>query len=229
MEPIKSIRADLENKKFLFREIGLIIALIAVFLAFNMKTNDKASSAIKFHQQAEIAEELVPITFQESRPPLPPPPKQATTINVVDNDIEVDEEVIIDVEVDQETVIEEYVPYVPAVEEENEIIEEDPVFVVVESMPSFPGGMRALMKYLGENIHYPQLAKESGIQGRVFISFVVEKDGTATDIRILRGIGGGCDEEAIRVVQLMPKWVPGKQRDLPVRVRFILPVKFTLQ
>ena len=89
--------------------------------------------------------------------------------------------------------------------------------------------VRTLYKYLAENIKYPQMAKESGIQGRVFVTFVVEKDGRVTDVRVLRGIGGGCDEEAIRVVQNMPKWTPGKQRGKSVRVQYNLPVKFTLQ
>ncbi len=107
--------------------------------------------------------------------------------------------------------------------------ESQEVLNVVESMPSFPGGMGALMKYLAENIKYPPLAKESGIQGRVFINFIVEPDGSITNARILRGIGGGCDEEAMRVVQNMPNWTPGKQRGKPVRVSYNLPLKFTLQ
>ena len=84
------------------------------------------------------------------------------------------------------------------------------------------------MKYLHNNMKYPLQAKELGIQGKVFLSFVVEKDGSVTDVSLLRGIGGGCDEEAIRVVKNMPKWIPGKQRNIPVRVRFNLPVNFRL-
>jgi protein TonB len=89
--------------------------------------------------------------------------------------------------------------------------------------------MGELMKYLSENIKYPPLAKESGIQGRVFINFVVEPNGSISNVKVLRGIGGGCDEEAVRVVEKMPKWSPGKQRGKPVRVSYNLPVKFTLQ
>ncbi len=102
------------------------------------------------------------------------------------------------------------------------------IFAVAESMPSFPGGMGALMQYLAENIGYPSLAKKSGIQGRVFVNFVVEPDGSITNVKVLRGIGGGCDEEAVRVVEKMPKWSPGKQKGKPVRVSYNLPVKFTL-
>ena len=229
MELIKSPKADLERKKFLFREIGLIITLVIVFLAFNLKTHDKDAGKIEFSQQTDITEEIIPVTVQKSKPLPPPPPQQITKISIVENDIEVETEIEIDAEANEETVIAEYIPYVPDEEEEDEIVGEETVFVVVESMPYFPGGMSELMKYLHENISYPQLAKESGIQGRVFVTFVVEKDGSVTDVRILRGIGCGCDEEAIRVVESMPKWIPGRQRNVPVRVRFNLPVKFTLQ
>jgi len=104
-----------------------------------------------------------------------------------------------------------------------------PIFTVVESMPGFPGGDHAIIKYLGNNINYPEMARESGIQGRVFVTFVVEKDGQVSNVKVLRGIGGGCDEEAIRVVQQMPNWIPGKQRNIPVRVQFNLPIRFVLR
>lgn len=105
----------------------------------------------------------------------------------------------------------------------------DQVFQVVEVDPEFPGGMEALIKYLSENIKYPEQAKKDKIQGKVYISFVVEKDGSVADAKVLRGIGGGCDEEALRVVNAMPKWTPGKMRNTPVRVQFNLPVVFKLQ
>lgn len=103
------------------------------------------------------------------------------------------------------------------------------IFTVVEEQPGYPGGDEARIKYLQDNIRYPDEAKELGVQGKVFVTFVVEVDGSITDVRVLRGIGAGCDEEAIRVVKAMPKWIPGKQRGVPVRVQFNLPIKFTLQ
>jgi TonB family protein len=103
------------------------------------------------------------------------------------------------------------------------------IFTVVEEQPQYPGGDQAQLKFLNENIKYPQAARDIGIQGKVFVTFVVETDGTISDVRVLRGIGGGCDEEAIRVVKTMPKWIPGRQRGIPVKVQFNLPVKFTLQ
>ena len=117
-------------------------------------------------------------------------------------------------------------------EVKTQVIEEAPkaeIFTVVEEQPGYPGGDEARIKYLQENIKYPEEAKELGVQGKVFVTFVVEVDGSITDVRVLRGIGSGCDEEAIRVVKSMPKWVPGKQRGVPVRVQFNLPIKFTLQ
>ncbi len=107
-------------------------------------------------------------------------------------------------------------------------IYEGEVFVVVESMPEFIGGSSALNTYLANNINYPNLAKESGIQGRVFVNFIIETDGIISNIKVLRGIGGGCDEEAVRVISTMPKWKSGEQRGKPVRVSYNLPVKFAL-
>ena len=228
METIKSHKANLDEKRFVFLEIGVIITLVIVFFAFNIKSYKKLNTEILFSPQTEITEEIVPVTVQQTKELPPPPPKQVTKIRIVEDNIEVESNIDIDVDADQSTVIEKYVPYVPPVAKEEEEIKEDQVFVVVESMPSFPGGNVELLKYLNSNLKYPSLAKEMGISGRVFVSFVVEKDGSVTDIQILRGIGGGCDEEAIRVVKSMPKWIPGKQRNIPVRVRFNLPVKFTL-
>jgi len=112
-------------------------------------------------------------------------------------------------------------------EEEEEPVSEE-IFVIVESMPEYPGGINALYQYISDQIHYPVMAKELGIQGKVFVTFVIETDGSVSGVEVLRGIGGGCDEEAIRVVNSLPKWKPGKQRGVPVRVRYNLPVKFTL-
>ena len=105
---------------------------------------------------------------------------------------------------------------------------EDVTFTVVEKAPVFPGGMEKLFQYLTNNVEYPQVAKEKGIQGRVFVNFIVDNDGSVDSVKVLKGIGGGCDEEAIRVVAAMPNWEPGMQRGKPVRVSYNLPVKFTL-
>ncbi len=225
MEIKKSKKADLEGKKSLFFEIGLVIALLVVFGAFQYKSYEKQTINLQQQVADNTPEEIIPITEQKVKPPPPPPPKQITQIEVVDDNVEVDEDIDIDADADENTVVQEYVP--PSDDEEE--VDEQQIFTVVESMPEFPGGMGALMKYLAENIKYPSLAKESGIQGRVFINFVVEPDGSISNVKVLRGIGGGCDEEAVRVVKSMPKWKPGMQRGKPVRVSYNLPVKFTLQ
>ncbi len=224
MEIKKSPKADLENKKTLFREIGLIIALALVFFAFEYKSYDARTINIEQRIVEDIPEEIVPITEQTSKPLPPPPPQQVTVLSIVEDDVEV-EDIEINVEVDQTEAIE---VYVPPVREEEEVIEEE-IFTVVESMPEFPGGPGKMLEFIATNIKYPPMARESGIQGRVFVNFVVEPDGSVSNVNIIRGIGGGCDEEAIRVVKTMPKWTPGRQRGKAVRVSFNLPVRFTLQ
>ena len=228
MKPLKTSRADLENKKFLFTEIGLIIALIIVLVGFKWKSPDRNNGNIETRDFVEIQEEMVPITEQKVKPLPPPPSNTVLTIKIVEDNIVVEDDIVIDAEANQETKVEEYIPYESQEMEEEEDIGEEPIFVIVESMPAFPGGMDKLMKYLSDNIKYPSQARELGIQGKVFLSFVIEKDGSVTDVTLLRGIGGGCDEEAIRVVKNMPNWIPGKQRNIPVRVRFNLPVNFRL-
>lgn len=224
MELKKSPKADLENKKILFRQIGLVLALLIVFAAFEYKSYDKRQINLQQRVAEEVPEEIIPITEQNVKPPPPPPPQQVTVLTVVDNNTEV-QDVKINVDVDQKTVIE---VYVPPVKEEEEIVEQE-IFTIVESMPEFPGGQQAMLEFIARNIKYPPLARESGIQGRVFVNFVVEPDGSVSNVKVIRGIGGGCDEEAVRVVQSMPKWIPGRQRGKPVRVSFNLPVRFTLQ
>lgn len=109
----------------------------------------------------------------------------------------------------------------------NEVEEE--IFVFVEDFPEFPNGEDNMYKYLGANIKYPKDALENGIQGTVVVKFVVEKDGTISNVKAIRKIGGGCDEEAVRVVKRMPRWKPGKQRGKPVRTEFTLPIQFKLR
>lgn len=227
MRTLKSSKADLEGKKFIFKEIGLILALALILLAFEMKSYEKREIDLISQKVDNTSEEMVEITLHEKPPPPPVPIQQTSVIEIVENDMEIEQEIEINVEADQETAIEEYIPI--NVIEEEEIVEEEMVFVVVESMPEFPGGDVARIAYLNKNMDYPIQARESGIQGRVFVTFVVEKDGSITGVRVLRGIGGGCDEEAIKVIQNMPRWLPGKQRNVPVRVQFNMPINFILQ
>ena len=226
MEEKKSPKANLENKKLMFMQIGMVISLLIAWLAFEHKSYDKREideSLLK--REVVLDEEMVEITKQEEQKPQPVEmPKQTTQLEIVEDDVEV-EDIELNAEVDQTEVIEEYVP----VEVEEEEVSETEVFTIVEEMPAYPGGDAKLYEYLGKNIKYPQIARESGIQGRVFVNFVVEPDGSVSNVKVMRGIGGGCDEEAVRVIKTMPKWKPGKQRGKAVRVTYTIPVVFKLQ
>lgn len=225
MEEKKSQNANLENRKLMFTQIGLIISLAITWAAFEYKSYNKRELSFDVRNTEVVEEEMVEITKQEQKPQPVEVPKQTTQIEIVKNDEVVEDKLDINAEVEQNEVIEEYVA--PEVEEEE--IKEEEIFVIVEEMPSFPGGDVKMMEYLAKNIKYPQMARESGIQGRVFINFVVEPDGHVSNVKVIRGIGGGCDEEAVRVVKAMPKWKAGKQRGKAVRVSYNLPVNFRLQ
>ena len=228
MEIKKSPKADLESKKLTFTLIGLVVTLFVVWRVFEYKSYDKQSIDNLQKTVEVIEEEMVEITKQEQPKVQPPQPKpQVTQIQVVEDDVEVEDEIDINAEVDQDEVIEEYEFTPPEIEEE-EIVEAE-IFRVVEEMPEFPGGSAKLMEYIQKNIKYPMMARESDIQGRVFVNFVVEPDGSISNVAVLRGIGGGCDEEAVRVVNSMPKWKPGKQRGSAVRCAYTVPIIFKLQ
>ena len=227
MEIKKSPKADLESKKSTFILIGLVVSLFVIWRVFEYKSYDK-QSLDEFQRTVEvIEEEMVEITKQEQPKPQPPAPKpQVTQIEIVDNEEEIEDEIEIDAEVSQDEVIEEY--FAPAEIEEEEIVEAE-IFKVVEVLPEFPGGAAKMMEYIQKNMKYPMMARESDIQGRVFVNFVVEPDGSISNVAVIRGIGGGCDEEAVRVVESMPKWNPGKQRGTAVRCAFTVPIIFKLQ
>lgn len=228
MELKKNPKADLEKRRGLYLEIGLVVILAATLVAFEVKSYDsEEETAFQREVVEEVEEQIIQTDIVEPPPPPPPEVIEVTTlINVVDDEQKIENELVVNAEVTEETKNVDIVPV--KVEEEVEVAEE-PIFTVVESEPEFPGGMEALYKYLAQNIKYPQLARENGITGKVYVQFVVEKDGSIANPRILRDIGGGCGAEAIRVVKAMPKWSPGKQRGKAVRVQFNLPVNFNLK
>lgn len=226
MEEKKSPKANLENKRLMFAQIGLIISLAIAWAAFEIKSYDKRDLSDIMIREIALDEEMTEITTQDQKPQPPVEvPQQTTQIEIVNDDVEVEDNLDINADVTQEEIIEEYVK--PEVIEE-EVVEQE-IFTIVETMPSFPGGQEKLMHYLATNIKYPQIARESNVQGRVYLSFVVEPNGSVSNVKVLRGIGAGCDEEAMRVVKAMPKWSPGKQRGKAVRVSYNLPVNFKLQ
>lgn len=226
MEAKKSPKANLENKRFVFTQFGIIIVLLVVLFALEWKTYEERKIVLGQRMARDLVEEIILITEQKVKPPPPPPPpKKLYDFKIVDDDVIIDDVIDIDAGADIDTEIQEYTP--PALPVD--IIDEEEIFVISQELPRFPGGESALYKYLGNNIDYPIMAQETGVKGVVYITFVVEKDGSITDIRIIRSIGGGCDEEAIRVINEMPKWSPGKNFTKPVRVQFTLPVRFVLQ
>jgi len=228
MQVKKYSSVNLENRKGVYFAIGLLFILASIFCLFEYKFYDTDEIVTKKLHLDLIEAEVVPIS-QLTPPPPPPPPMATTQIQIVSDHEEIVIELEIeDLEIDDDTKIEVVVPI--AIDElpEEEVVEEE-IFTIVEKMPEYPGGIEKLFTYLSENMDYPDMAKDAKIQGKVYITFVVDKDGSIAGVKVLRGIGGGCDEEAIRVVKSMPKWNPGKQRGRPVRVQYNLPINFVLK
>ncbi len=229
MEVKKTSKADLENKRNTFLLLGLVVALGIALVAFEWNTKPTKASDLGKIQTQEVEEEIIPITREQEvkPPPPPPPPKVVEVLNIVDDDVEIEDELQIeDTEADDETII-DVAPVIVAAEEEE--AEDTQVFFIVEDMPEFPGGELALRKYIANAIKYPVIAQENGIQGKVYVTFVVDKDGGISDARIARGVDPSLDKEALRVVNALPKWKPGKQRGKPVRVSYTVPINFVLQ
>ncbi len=220
MELKKNKKYDLEQKRPLFFGIGMIISLSLTLVAFEWKSPVDPVMELKTDYE-KFDEILTPITIHQ--PPPPPPPSHPIIKSTVEEPEE-EPEIVIDSEVLEEEPIVEFIP--------SEIPEEKAETAPVnfaEVMPSFEGGMQNFYKFISKNIRYPKQAKRMGVEGRVVVQFVVERDGSLTDINIMRGIGAGCDEEAIRVMKLVPKFLPGKQGDVRVRVQMVVPINFTLQ
>lgn len=228
MEVKKSPKADLENRKQTFILIGYVVILAILFVAFEWTTRDVTKHEVEGVSEGVFEEEMTPVTFQQPPPPPPPPPAPVVEeiINIVEDDVEVEKVEITSTE-DDENAAQEIVFAPPPVVEEEPAEEE--IFTVVEDMPEFPGGTVELMKYISKAVKYPVIAQENGIQGRVIVTFTVNKDGKVTDAVVVRGVDASLDKEAVRVISEMPNWKPGKQRGKAVRVKYTLPVMFKLQ
>ena len=225
MEAKKSPKADLTRTVGMFTNLGLAVAVGLTLAAFEYKSFD--DSGLKdLGAVNDNFEELldVPITEQPPPPP-PPPPMEQPIIEEIPDEVEIEEKIDVnfDVDVKETTVIKEVVIAEAPVEEKA-----DEIFDVVETQPNPPGGMAGWNQYLSKNLKYPTQARRMGIEGTVIVVFVINTDGSIQDVEVLRGIGGGCDEEAVKVVQEAPKWEPGKQRGRPVRTRMRLPIRFKL-
>jgi len=222
MESKKNKKADLEKMYRLFLNVGLCTSLLLVILAFEWPAY-RESGIVELGKLNDDFEDIIEIPPTDQPPP-PPPKIQLPEIIEVENEVEIEEEieVIIDVEVTELTVIEDIV----AKPKDEEV---EKVFDIVENDPEFPGGMKAFYKYVGDNMNYPTQAIRMGIEGRVYVQFVVDKEGNLSEVIAIRGIGAGCDEEAERVLRESPKFIPGKQRGRPVKVRMVMPIVFKLQ
>lgn len=228
MEIKKSPKANLEDKRLTFVFMGLIVALAILYTAFEWTQRE-----ITVHEAENedfLVEEEIQIdqTFQEETPPPPPEPEEVPEvieeIKIVDDDVKTEEVNFTTEDTKEEVKIQQI--ELPDEEPEEEIEE---VFMVVEEMPEFPGGMAKLMKYFSDNVRYPVVAAENGIQGRVICQFTVWKDGTIRDIVVVKGVDKALDKEAVRLIENMPNWKPGKQRGKAVSCKYTVPVSFRLQ
>ena len=183
----------------MFFQIGLAVTLLAILIAFEWKSYDKSNYNLGDLNLDDMEEEIIPITRQEVKP-LPPPPPPPEIIEIVEDEVEIEKELEIEeTETDEDEIIE--------IEEDDEEF-----FMVVENMPEFPGGDLGLMKFIQKNVRYPAIAKEYNITGKVYVSFIVDKQGNVTNVKIVRGVDKNLDAEALRVVSSLPKYKPGKQR-----------------
>ena len=230
MDIKKSEKASLENKKLLFIEIGLVVSLAITLFAFEWTSTETETALLEDTTEVLIEEEIIS-TNMETPPPPPAAPKipvLSDQIDIVDDEIEIEDDMFMNLEDDASLGV-EIMDYVEVVEEE--VVEEEAIpFQLVEEKPSFQGGdANQFSKWVNSRLVYPEIAKENGVQGRVTLQFTVEKDGSVTKVKVLRGVDPSLDKEAVRVVSMSPKWKPGKQRDRAVPVTYTFPVIFQLR
>ncbi len=223
MEERKNPEFDLNRKKTMFFNLGLVVALTFTLTAFEWKFYEE-DTVVDFYQLDEYTDEvIVPPTVHE--PPKPPPVKHPKIIELPDK-----EEIIEDIEIDFDNDIYEEKIIEELVYEEPEPIEDSPTdFMFVETQPTFMGGgPEKFLEHIFKNIRYPSRAKRMGIEGKVFVKFIIDQKGAITNVEVVKGIGGGCDQEAIDAINKAPNWTPGKQRGRPVSVRMMVPINFQL-
>lgn len=227
MEVKKSKKASLEGTQSTNILMGIVVGLSFMFIAFEYAQRDIVIDEIDTSGDILVEEEIIEITRRFTPPPPPPPETvQADLIDIVeDNTLEEEVEFQSTEDEQKDAVIINYGDG----DGEGEVYAEDEIFAVVEEMPSFPGGDAALMSYISKSIKYPSIAQENGIQGRVICTFVINRDGKVTNAEVIRSVDPSLDKEALRVINNMPAWKPGKQRGKPVRVKYTLPIVFRLQ
>ena len=228
METKKTPKANLESKRPTWLLVGYVTVLAFMFVAFEWTRDSRVDTSGRINENVFEQDMEIPLTRQPELTPSPPP--QVTPINdvltIIDDDATAEETNFASLEETGEDVVIKHIP----VTVDEEVVVEDDIFVVVEENPQFPnGGTAGLLQYLGKNIKYPTIPQENGTQGRVTVQFVVNKDGSIVDVKVIRGVDPYLDKEAVRVISTMPKWIPGKQRGVPVRCKFTVPVTFKLQ
>ena len=226
MESKKSVKADLEWKKPVFFEIGLCAALALTLMAFELIGPREKEETMFQTQNTIVDDDFVLPTKREQELPPPPPaqPITSTVIEFVSDNIDIDNDGSFDTEISENDITETYEVEETVVEE----VKEEEIFAVVEEEPAFPGGENALYEFLDKNLVYPRPARDAGIEGVVMVEFVVEPNGKLSHVSAIRKVAPSLDEEAIRVVKMMPAWSPGKQRGKAVRTYFRLPINFQL-
>ncbi len=227
METKKSSKADLERKRNLFFLLGLVVALGTTLLAFEWNTKPSRVESLGVLQAQNVEEEFIPITREpEVKPPPPPQPKAFEILTIVENDVKLDEELVIDdSEADDKTLIN----VTPVIQAKEDIKPENEIFYIVEEPAQFPGGERALYQFIQKSVKYPVIAQENGIQGKVYVKFVVSESGKVSNAEILRGVDPSLDKEALRVISSLPNFKPGKQQGNPVKVYYNAVINFQLQ
>jgi periplasmic protein TonB len=223
MEPKKTTGADLGRKTFLFFNVGLIVALSFCIFAFTFKATDD-NKRIILDDFTNIDEPILNVPPTDVTPP--PRIQNPVIIEIPDDPEKNIEEPLVDIDLSDEKSDEPVIAIIPEIKEAPE--DPDIVFVAVEESAAPVGGIKSFYEFVSKKIKYPSQAKRMQIEGRVFIEFIIEKDGSLTDVKTLAGIGGGCDQEAERIVRMAPKWNPGKQRGKPVRQKMVLPIIFQL-
>ena len=229
----KTTQADIENKRSTLRALGFIASLSLVLIALSWTSYDVITRQALNYEADLLEDEEIPINIVTPPPP-PPPPQQTTVIEIVDDEEEIEIELEIDdSEVDEDTEIE--------IIEEDDDVDDDTPFMIVENMPALAqcktmrGDERhqctqmEIIKYVSKNTKYPPIAKDAGIQGTVFVYFVVGKDGKVKDVKVLREVDSRLDKEAKRVVESLPRFDPGSQRGKNVSVQYTIPVKFIIR
>jgi len=228
MDIKKNEKANLETKKTTFFQLGLVVTIALILIAFEWTTTERKENAFASLSEDVMEEEIIPQTEQEEPEVETPPEVNVTDIfEIVDDDVKIENEVLFfDDRTNADDIVQAYTFTAKAEEEEKE----EDIFMIVEDMPTFKGGdVQKFSNWVKERVKYPIIAQENSIQGKVFIGFVVEPDGSVSNVTILRSVDKSLDEEAKRVVESSPKWAPGKQRGQPVRVRFSITVNFQLQ